>query len=533
LAEAARAASQKIDIQDYWRIVWRRKWVAVSALVLSVVAGLLYSLTVPEMYAAQSRIMSEESVALTTDLRRMFRNEGERTFAERVELQIKSREFLLGVALQAGLDTNPLVLEQAADVARKFPDLGLDGAVKIVMVDFLGSRLGIRPAGNDVVQIVTQFETADGAVELNDLIREAYLERVRTSLMDQIEAARDFTGEQRRIYESRVQEVQQELEDFEADRAGRALEGTGSTVDPARLDQQIAAARQRVSDEEGEIRRLDEQASGRAAARIRSASILTAPSVADDRDALIDLEEQYANLVAEFGVTSANAEDMRAQTEERAAQLQAAISLHLGRQFPDLDPVDRLIVEQRSLATARRDAFRKRQEVLETIKAEARDQAAQLPREQITHAQILERLQANQDELEFWDAQYRVISTNRAFQTAPAMSSVRTLDPATKPYRPYQPDRVKIGLVSALLGMMIAFGSAFLLEYMDRSFKSISEIEAALSLPVLGIMPTMAIKAEERRERQDRLLWAALLSVMSLWIVVATVWFIVKKKSGG
>lgn len=72
----------------------------------------------------------------------------------------------------------------------------------------------------------------------------------------------------------------------------------------------------------------------------------------------------------------------------------------------------------------------------------------------------------------------------------------KILDPARLPETPIKPDRNKIFLIGAFIGMAMGLGLAWFRESLDQSFHTISEVESYLELPVLATIPNLK---EERK----------------------------------
>ncbi|MEM1207084.1 MAG: polysaccharide biosynthesis tyrosine autokinase, partial [Acidobacteriota bacterium] len=71
-------------------------------------------------------------------------------------------------------------------------------------------------------------------------------------------------------------------------------------------------------------------------------------------------------------------------------------------------------------------------------------------------------------------------------------SNVRVVDRAVVPGRAFKP-KLQADLTKALvLGLMLGFGGAFLLEYFDRTVKTPEEIESIFGLPNLAVIPDIA-----------------------------------------
>jgi capsular polysaccharide biosynthesis protein len=69
------------------------------------------------------------------------------------------------------------------------------------------------------------------------------------------------------------------------------------------------------------------------------------------------------------------------------------------------------------------------------------------------------------------------------------VDSVSIVDPAEIPDKPIKPKRITNIVIAFIVGLMASIGLAFLLEFMDNSIKTSSDVEKLLGIPVLGIIP--------------------------------------------
>jgi capsular polysaccharide biosynthesis protein len=84
------------------------------------------------------------------------------------------------------------------------------------------------------------------------------------------------------------------------------------------------------------------------------------------------------------------------------------------------------------------------------------------------------------------------------------VDNVKIVDHALVPVSPVKPRPVMNTAIAGVLGLMLAIGLAFLLEFMDTSVKSEEDVARHIGLPVLGTIPVIDGKAPEHVRRQAR-----------------------------
>ncbi|MCB8817608.1 YveK family protein [Desulfosporosinus shakirovi] len=70
------------------------------------------------------------------------------------------------------------------------------------------------------------------------------------------------------------------------------------------------------------------------------------------------------------------------------------------------------------------------------------------------------------------------------------VDSVSIVDTAVLPTDPVKPNKKLNILIAYVVGLMAAFGLVFLLEYLDNTIKTSSDVETILGIPVLGVIPS-------------------------------------------
>jgi succinoglycan biosynthesis transport protein ExoP len=73
-----------------------------------------------------------------------------------------------------------------------------------------------------------------------------------------------------------------------------------------------------------------------------------------------------------------------------------------------------------------------------------------------------------------------------------AFNILSTIDPANLPSTPVGPNKMMTVLLSAAVGLALATGAAYLLEYLDDTIKSEDDVQKLLGVPVIGYIAQMS-----------------------------------------
>lgn len=95
----------------------------------------------------------------------------------------------------------------------------------------------------------------------------------------------------------------------------------------------------------------------------------------------------------------------------------------------------------------------------------------------------------------------------------------KILDPANRPELPFSPNRPLIAAAGLAGGLGMGIALVLLLELRDKSFRSDTDIQQALGLPVLAMIPHMSNSAERARHRR-LILFAASAAVVTFAVAL-------------
>lgn len=67
--------------------------------------------------------------------------------------------------------------------------------------------------------------------------------------------------------------------------------------------------------------------------------------------------------------------------------------------------------------------------------------------------------------------------------------NIRVIEAVQLPQNPVAPNKTMNVAIAFLLGLMVSIGLAFLMEYLDNTFKNKENLERELGIPVVGVIP--------------------------------------------
>lgn len=73
------------------------------------------------------------------------------------------------------------------------------------------------------------------------------------------------------------------------------------------------------------------------------------------------------------------------------------------------------------------------------------------------------------------------------------VDNVSTIDTAVAPENPVKPNKLMNIAIAGVLGVMVSVGLVFVFEFLDRTYKTPTDVERHLGLPIIGAIPDMEL----------------------------------------
>lgn len=345
-------------------------------------------------------------------------------------------------------------------------DTGGEGDIDTWLVTFLSKNLVVIPSRESNV-ISIGYRAPNPA--FSSAVANAFINNyVETTLELRVNPARQYTA----FFDERAKEARDSLEKAQA------------KLSQFQRDNGILATDERFDVENARLNELSTQLVMMQGASAESQSRQNQAGVASDRLAEVLNNPVVAGLKADLARQQARLEELSQRLGDQNPQvLQARASIGELRERIDAEvkrvaggvTVSNSINRQRE-AQIRAELEQQRAKLLK-LKA-LRDEGSVLTREvdnaQRTFDAVLARL--NQTSLE-----------SQANQ-----SNVSVLSVAVPPIEPSFPKMIVVIPLAIIVGALLGAGVVLILELLDRRLRAVTDVAAALNLPVLGVLPASA-----------------------------------------
>lgn len=507
------------DIQQYLRLVWRKKHLIVFPLFLSwliAIVGLNY---IPDTYVAYSSVAVNPSTGFVRDLQVMLDEEQrqrrwDNSQLSQVRAEIVNQGLLNEVITSLGMDKTPIIRERAQKlIETKLKGYDLEDVVLRLAAGEIRSRTEVRLGSLNVYRIETESHDPANAFYLNQALTQKFVETRRRRELADVTAKGDFSDEQVAIHKEKLHRAEQELERFQESQQQVAAQG--NPVGRNNVEQ----AERVMSIYREELKHLENQVNDyRTGLREAFGFVPTNDQLLSNQDLLAlenkQIHTMLQNLVEYLLVGSRRTGSLTEVIEDssvgRDRQNYRDELIRLVNGIYGVESVNRR--EEIVGYYYRLMLVNTFQEIVTTVDRYITNFRQNLSGAPAVQAE-LDRREAEVSKYRELLATFQQQSTSaqitRAIQASQLATRIEVRDNAVMPLRPIRPNRMRLQIIFVLLGLITGFALIILTEVLNRSFSDTKEIENVLGVPVLGTIPAMDKGPGQAKiqVRKNTLLW--------------------------
>lgn len=468
-----------VDLRRLLMLLWRRKWVILSFVLVALVLAVFITFTLPTKYTAQALIrienenINQSSINLENFLSEnrldtaLVLSEVEVLRSRRVAIAVIDRLNMMGGtdSASSGNGFKPLSLDQMEMDGESEMEMSREKSRAVAT--FLSNLTVKSIPGSYVIQISYTDTNPRRAAQIANTVVDVYFEQ---RLEEKFRATQKVTQWLDRRLATLREQVRQSEEAVEQYRAqNNLIEGARYEISAqqiSELNSQLVLAKSKMAEAEARLKDMEAFARNPASGE-ESMDVLNARFIQDLKRTETDLLRQKAELSSRYGPKHPAIQNINAELANQRAKIREEVAKIASSAQNEFE-----------VAKARVQALQRELGLVEDVReGENRDMIAlrELEREAESNRLIYDNFMNT----------YKKSDQQEQLESPEA----EVLSYASVPDNPSYPNKPLIISLAAAIALFIGITFVLILEKLDNAFRSASQLEGSTGYPCFGLIP--------------------------------------------
>ena len=519
------APTKNIDLREYLGIILRRKMLWIVPLLLIPLLAWGGSFLIKPTYESSTLILIGSSKLLSRSFSSLIPGQEERVSPYKVEEHLKvlknqilSSGYLKRLITILKIPPDESVVRTAYEIKGEFPDLEMQELVLNLQVEKLKGSFSVNFRGENLVEISARAHNPSEAASRAKTLGEIFIEESLANQLLGIRGALEFSDEQLAIYRKRLWEAEAELRRFQ-----EKLLRESAGADPAlaininSMNNALDLVKMELENLKSQINTLEGRLFSSGNAHLE---LSFSPHLQELKKQLSSTNNQLKRGLTRYNWLDAKVVAVNQEVHSLLDRIESEITTQVASQFESKSSAVKNTLEELTFLRLKEDFDQQKLEVLDSSLEKLNRRLTHTPKNQQTLERLQRKVEENRRVYELFSSQYTGVQISQAATQAEAEAKFKVIEPARIPVAPISPDRRKLLVSAALLGLALGFGSVIVAELSDHSFKKVEEVEGYLGLKVVGTIPLIEL-AGWRAPQKKAWIYIAILIVTALLIGLA------------
>jgi len=519
---------EEISLQDYIRVLRKRKWTIFTVTIIAIITVLIVNFFISPVYEATTTVLLSKS---STPQAIFGSAEGNLLFgqADEIETQIeilKSYSIAKGVAEKLPPD----IFEEAKaqNLARKIETFRwLINVLDILQLKYFVASILLRISnnqGNNEEKTISEeaiISQVRGSITVNALkntnIIEIHSENINPQLASIIanNTASVFVEESRSTNRSRASEAKRFIEEQLIEKASELKrveeeklqykqqenilyldEETKINIEQlANFQSQEIEVNNQIVENRAELVEVHRQLEKQSETYISSETITTNPEVRELQSQLTALEIQLPTLLEKYAKGNPLISEVEIKIRETKNKISEKVAEIVGSKVSTRNPIYQTLLAQVVTLETTLISLETKKESLSSSVKEYESRLEKLPDKELHLARLERAVKVSGNIYIILLEKYQEARINEVME----LGDISVIDEARIPKNPIKPNKKRNLAIGGILGLTLGVMLVLFMEYMDNTIKTTDDIERYLGFPVLGLIPKVTQKTKRKR----------------------------------
>ncbi len=469
-----------VNIKEYVRVIFRRKWLLILPCVLIFAAIVIISLFMPKVYESSATMLVIEEKTVNPLIGDLAASPAVKDRLNSITEEMLSWSSLVELA-------NTLNLTQGIKNQYQYEQLLLE----------IRAKVAIKMIGQEVIQMSYQGEDPVKVQRVVAILADIFIRKNIESITEQASSAIQFIENQLNIYQQKLEEAEGALREFK-EKHQAELPGDIS-VSVQRLIELQSELEKINLDIEDAVRGktlIEKQLAGEEKIVVSEVTRIQNPLVMQLTERLNNLKLQLTNLLVDAKETHPLVQELRQEISELERQLSQLKEQTVSEETSGINPIFQELDQQMKKIELQIESLESRKEKIEALIEQYKIRVENVPTQELELVELLRAKGVNAGIYEMLLQRLESAKISQRLESSSRGTKIKLLNEARLPIKPIKPNRIKIAILGFILGGAVGIGLIALGEFTDQSISSLEDAKAHLKLPVLASIPRIYTPAE-------------------------------------
>ncbi|MEN6566324.1 MAG: GumC family protein [Veillonellales bacterium] len=452
----------KLDLQNMIKIVKRRRKLIVGIFAGITLCAAAVSFSMPSVYESETTFRVKQPNGLASSLV--------------VDMPIKNPGAAVPLLTYAEILRSRTVVQDVIEKTQAVNGKTLD-------YNSMLNRITTQPVKDtEILRVKVTASSPEEAQFIAQTLTESFNSKLTEWSRSEQAAVRKFIGERLTQSQIELEKAEIALQDYKSANKltdpgteTKALVDTLSTINKLAADSAVAQAAA-----QGKLANAQQELAGE-----NPGFIADNPLIQQYKTKLSDLEVQLVGLTLKYTPNHPTVIATQAAIQETQKRLNDEAASVVNAEAPSMNPIHQLLLQSRITAEAEIAAASAQQGAIDRIVNQNQQELGKMPMKERGLAKVMRDATVAQEIYIMLAKRYEEARISEVMQP----TDLQLIDSATRPDRPISPNKVKIIVIGALLGLFTGIGLALLTEYLNQSIRTADDVKRYFNLPVLGSIP--------------------------------------------
>ena len=458
----------EIDLREYMHIIWSKKWIIILLVIAALIASYFFSKEMTKIYSTSTLIMVNSE------------NNSSSLFENSLDLNLTGRD---------NIESYTYIIKSRKILNDVISDLRLnDKENELIKAENLENNITINRRGETgLLEIAVTYSDPVVAKQIADKVVENFTKEIQNINRADLKSASDFVNAQLITVKNNLERTEEKILAFKKNNniIQPEEQSKNQLSQLTRLETGLIESRLKLAESQATLQEINKYLQEQSENMISSKTISNNPIITKARNDLSSLKIELAGLLEKYTEEHPKVIEIKTKIREIESLMQNEVQQIVSSKVESTNPLYMDLINKKinmeNQILAAQIQITSYQNQIEDIKneldyiPEKNLELNRLTREAKVTENIYLMLKERQEEINI--------------QTAMKSSNIVIVDAAVVNEEPIRPNLQLNMAISFVLALFVAIFIIFLIEFMDDTIKEEKDIEKAINVNVIGIIP--------------------------------------------